>query len=203
MRLTLAPLLACLLIATSMAATAQTAEAEAESETPAEEAGGLSMGEPDTAEPQVGQTYVAETFTDWELRCVRTEDGNEPCQLYQLLRDLEGNAVAEITLVDLQDGGQAVAGATVVTPLETLLTAELRLAVDGGQARRYPYSYCNTIGCFARIGFTETEIETLKRGANAIVSIVPALAPTETVEVAVSLSGFTAGWNAMVERSSR
>ena len=103
-------------------------------------AAGLSMGAPEgeAGEPQIGQTYVAEKHGDWQLRCVKSDGEKDPCQLYQLLLDGEGNSVAEFSIFNLPEGQQAVAGATVVTPLETLLTAELRLRVDEGQVRRYP-----------------------------------------------------------------
>lgn len=158
---------------------------------------GLSMGNAD-GEPQVGQTYIAGEQGDWQLRCVKSEDGKDPCQLYQLLSDEEGNSVAEFSIFNLPEGQQAVAGATVVTPLETLLTAELRLQVDSGQARRYPYSFCSQIGCFARLGFTQAEVDAFKAGSAATVAIVPAAAPNEVVALKLSLSGFTAGWNALV-----
>ena len=157
---------------------------------------GISMGAVE-GEEGIGQSYVAEVFTDWELRCVKTEDGKDPCQLYQLLRDQGGNAVAEFNLFALPAGGQAVVGANVITPLETLLTASLRMAVDGGQAKRYPYSFCSQIGCFARIGLTEEEVALFRRGAAANVTIVPAAAPNDTVVLKLSLSGFTAGLNAL------
>lgn len=158
----------------------------------------LSMGQVE-GEVQVGQTYLREEHGDWDLRCVKTADGNDPCQLYQLLRDAGGNSVAEFNIFPLPEGGQAVAGANVITPLETLLTANLRLAIDGGQAKVYPYSFCSRIGCFARIGLTADEIASFRKGASARVTIVPAASPDETVELALSLSGFTAGYNALVD----
>lgn len=160
---------------------------------------GLSMGaaEGEKGEPKVGQTYVAEEFGDWQMRCVKSSEGKDPCQLYQLLRDAEGTAVAEFSVFDIPEGQKAAAGATVVTPLETLLTAELRLAVDGGQARRYPYSFCSQMGCFARLGFTQPEVDAFKAGNAATVTIVPAAAPNDVVALKLSLSGFTAGWNAL------
>ncbi|MEO9825451.1 MAG: invasion associated locus B family protein [Paracoccaceae bacterium] len=161
-------------------------------------ANGLSTGTPVSDGPQVGQTYVAETFQDWEVRCVRADGGKDPCQLYQLLKDADGNSVAEFSMFNLPEGGQAVAGATIITPLETLLTAELRLSVDGGSAKRYPYSFCSGIGCFSRVGFTAEEVNQFKRGSAGKVVIVPAAAPDGTVELTVSLSGFTAGWNAVI-----
>ena len=159
---------------------------------------GLSLGQVE-GEVQVGQTYVREEHGDWELRCVRSEDGNDPCQLYQLLRDSEGNSVAEFNIFPLPDGAQAVAGANVITPLETLLTANLRLAIDGGKAKIYPYSFCSRIGCFARIGLMADEVAAFRKGTAARVFIVPAASPNQTVELSLSLSGFTAGFNALAE----
>ncbi|PRX31971.1 Invasion protein IalB, involved in pathogenesis [Meinhardsimonia xiamenensis] len=163
----------------------------------------LNLGEdPATA---AGTIYVAETHGDWEIRCVRTRSGAEtpddPCQLYQLLRDDAGNSVAEINLFPLpQPQGPAVAGATVVTPLETLLTQQLSLSVDGGTPRRYPFSWCSRIGCIARIGFTEAEIDQFRKGASATVSIFAVAAPGRPVELKMSLKGFTAGYKALQDR---
>ena len=183
------------------------AEAEAEGDAPVAD-GGLSLGEPvagaeaaegaDGAADGVGETYVREEFTDWQMRCVRAAEGEpEPCQLYQLLRDSSDNPVAEISIFGLPDGGQAAAGATVITPLETLLTEQLTVAVDDGQAKRYPFTWCSAIGCFARIGFTDAEVAAFRRGMEASISIRPVAAPDQTVELSMSLSGFTAGLDAV------
>ena len=79
---------------------------------------------------------------------VRTEPDqtDDPCQLYQLLEDDLGNAVSEITLFKLDTGGQAVAGATIIVPLETLLTEQLKLRVDESSARIYPFTFCTSVG---------------------------------------------------------
>ncbi len=197
------PLGTAVLIAVAGGAFAQVTEeapaTEETAETPTDdavEATGLSMGAPDTG---VSQPYVKETYGDWELRCVQAQGNREICQLYQLLRDDEGTSVAEFNLFPLPESQQAVAGANIVTPLETLLTANLRLAVDGGQAKVYPYSFCSQVGCFSRIGLTAGEVDAFRKGAAATVTIVPAAAPNETVQLSLSLSGFTAGFNALLE----
>ncbi len=154
---------------------------------------GLSMG---TSE--VGSVYVAESFSDWQLRCVKTEEGKDPCQLYQLLKDDNGNAVSEISMFTVSGDGKAVGGATVITPLETLLTANLRMAVDTGASKVYPFAYCSRKGCHARLGFAEEDLDAFRKGAVATVAIVPAAAPDQRVNLTVSLAGFTAGWNALV-----
>lgn len=192
MRNVFKPLMIAMLIALTGPVTAQEAQ-----EVP-DPAADLSMGTPVTeGEPQEGQPYIREEFGDWGLRCLRAPEGqSDPCQLYQLLMDADGNAVAEISLFPLPDGSRAAAGATIVVPLETLLTENLTMSVDGGQTRQYPFTFCNRAGCVARVGFSQADIDLFKRGAEAQLSMVPAAAPDQTVDLVVSLSGFTAGYTA-------
>ena len=144
----------------------------------------------------VGTPYIRDTFGDWSLRCLRAEEGqDDPCQLYQLLNDSDGNAVAEISMFPLPEGGRAAAGATIVVPLETLLTEQLQISVDGTETRRYPFTFCNRAGCVARVGFTQEEINQFKRGNKATMRMVPAAAPDEEVILNISLTGFTAGYD--------
>lgn len=179
-------------------------ETEAENQAPAAESDAqndasddLNLGEP--VGPRVGQAYVLQEFGDWEMRCVKQPEGQpEPCNLYQLLLDKDGNQVAEVNLFRLPEGGRAVAGATIVVPLETLLTQQLTLSVDGGEARRYPFTFCNQAGCVARVGFTQPEVDQFKRGNAATLRLVPAAAPNEEVLLDMSLAGFTAGFDGVV-----
>ncbi|MEM7644802.1 MAG: invasion associated locus B family protein [Pseudomonadota bacterium] len=163
---------------------------------PAAEPGGdLAVGAPAQTGPQI---YVREEHGDWEVRCLRAPEGQEdPCQLYQRLSDAEGQPTADINFFDLPDGGEIVAGATLLTPLQTLLTAQVRLSVDGGQERTYPYSFCDPTGCYARMGFTAEDVQAFRRGALARIVVVPALAPDQPAELDMSLSGFTAGLSAV------
>jgi len=188
-----------LMIASLIAFAAPVAAQEADETT--DPAADLSMGTPITeGEPQEGQPYIREEFGDWALRCLRAPEGQaDPCQLYQLLMDDQGNAVAEISLFPLPEGGRAAAGATIVVPLETLLTENLTMSVDGGQTRQYPFTFCNRAGCVARVGFSQADIDLFKRGAAAQLQMVPAAAPEETVDLTISLSGFTAGYTASSE----
>ncbi|KMW57710.1 Invasion associated family protein [Candidatus Rhodobacter oscarellae] len=163
----------------------------------------LSMGEPDI---NVGDIYLEEQFTDWEVRCIKSENGNDPCQLYQLIRDGQGEnggtPVAEINIFPIGGEGQPAAGATIITPLETLLTQQLGLSIDGGQVRKYPFSWCSQIGCFARVGFSDEDVNAFRRGVNANVIIVPVADPSQKIGLRVSLAGFTAGFKSLVDRAA-
>lgn len=141
---------------------------------------------------EVGQSYTVTTFDSWEQRCVKSADGSDPCQMYQLLKDKDGNSVAEFSMFPLPKGSKAAAGATIIVPLETLLTANLVLAIDGGKPKIYPFTFCSTPGCVARVGFTDEEVGQFKKGAKANITIVPAAQPDQKVVLDVSLKGFSA-----------
>jgi invasion protein IalB len=165
----------------------------------------VSTGVPPIASPEtatVGQTYLASSFEVWEQRCVKTEDGADPCQLYQLLRDEAGGPVAEMSIFDLPADSKAAAGATVMVPLETLLTANLQISIDKGKAKVYPFTFCTQIGCLSRIGFTAAEVDQFRKGAGAVMTIVPAVAPDQRVDLNISLKGFTAGFKAVTDANA-
>ena len=156
----------------------------------------LSLGEDANAVPVVGQPYTKEIIGDWEMRCIKAEEGaKDPCQMYQLLDDGDGTPVAEFSLFRLPDGGKAKAGATVVVPLETSLPQQLTITVDGSSSRRYPYAFCNPVGCYARIGLTADDLAGFKRGNTAMITILPAVAQDQKVELPLSLTGFTAAYD--------
>ena len=181
------------------AAMAQDDTTTAEDETPAtEESPFNDLGEAEGADP--GGPFIRDVFGDWALRCIRGPEGDDQCQLYQLLLGPDATPIAEVSLVPLLDGGEAAAGAVVVVPLETLLTQKLTLRVDGGEGRRYDFDFCNLAGCVARFGLTASQVEGFKRGALGTLEIVPAGAPDQRITLDMSLAGFTAGYTAMEEQ---
>ena len=189
----------CLLALTSVAMAQDAATpvepAPADAAQPSDLAMGVEAAEglPSQTDAAVGATYLSAGFDKWEQRCIKTADGADPCQLYQMLYLADGTSVAEISLFGLPAGGQAVAGATFMAPLETLLTANLKITVDAGTARIYPFAFCTKAGCIARLGFTAEELDAFKKGGRAVVTIVPAVAPDKSVDIDLSLKGFTAG----------
>ncbi|KZY50019.1 invasion associated locus B family protein [Sulfitobacter sp. KE29] len=205
--MTALPLCAALALTAPMTAFAQTATeedtAQTEEQQPQPGTSGnasqieeqLSLGEDADKDPDLGKPYTKKEIGAWEMRCIKTEEEVDPCQMYQLLADGEGAPVAEVSLFRLPGGGQAKAGATVVVPLETALPAQLTLSVDGGKARRYPYAFCNPVGCYVRMGLTDADIGAFKRGKEAVLTIVPALAPDQEVKLTLSLDGFTASYD--------
>lgn len=155
----------------------------------------------DLAQTEVGQGYLRETHEKWEVRCIKAPEGEkEECRLFNLLFDTEGNSIAQLDMQALPKGGKAVAGLDIATPLGSLLTAQVMMKIDAGKARRYPYTWCDTNGCYARFGMTAGEIASLKKGAKATVTIVSVAAPNDPLELDLSLKGFTAAWGAIAPK---
>jgi invasion protein IalB len=160
---------------------------------------GTPVGENASQVDAIGSTYIEDVSGDWEIHCVRTQLDADPCALHQMLRDESDNPVATIEMVNLPAGRQAVAGATIVTPLETLLTEQITLSVDGNGGRAYPFNFCTQRGCVSRVGFAQADVDRFKRGNAAQLSIVPMVAPDQKVALTISLNGFTAGFDKIKE----
>lgn len=160
---------------------------------PAGEAAAPAPGTGDPAAPEA-QEIVRDKFGDWEVRC--STQANE-CFLYQLALDGNRNPVAEVSLVKLPAGGEAVAGATVVSPLGTLLTTGVALQIDGSQARQYPFNWCSQVGCFARFGLTQETVTGMRRGKGGKIMLVSVAQPDRPIALDLSLSGFTAAFDSL------
>jgi len=155
----------------------------------------LPVGEPVTQDKVPGQAYIRETNGDWGMECLYVPEGQEePCQMFQALLDDSGNTVANVRIFRLPEGVQAAAGALIAVPLETLLTAQLTLGIDEGITKRYPFTVCDRLGCYARIGFTNEDITAFKKGAVAKLGLVPYVAPDQRLQLSLSLKGFTASF---------
>lgn len=175
-------------------------ESATESDPDTAQSGGetqLDLGTPVADGPQLGERYSKEKFGDWDLACIKTDAETDPCSLLQIMTDSNGTPIAEFSLFRIEGGDQAVAGATVIVPLETLLPAQLTISVDGSPGKRYNYSFCNPVGCVAQIGLTQADVNAFQRGNSATVSLRPAPAPDQLIELNMSLSGFTAGYQSV------
>jgi len=147
---------------------------------------------------KIGTDIIKEENGDWKIVCTIIAEGKTSnCRMFQILKDETGGAVAELSILALSEAAQAVAGVNFVTPLGTLLTAQVGMRVDAGQAKRYPFSWCTAAGCITRFGLTDAELSNLKKGNKAVMTITAAAAPDKPLALDVSLTGFTATWTAL------
>jgi invasion protein IalB len=112
----------------------------------------------------------------------------------------DNSPIAEISLFRVQSNPTAVAGADITVPLETLLTAPLVIRYSKTNAKQYPYTFCNKIGCIARIGFSPEDVDLMKAGDRAILSITHIQQPEQAITFPMSLAGFTKSYDALPAR---
>ncbi|MCA8880696.1 MAG: invasion associated locus B family protein [Rhodobacteraceae bacterium] len=149
------------------------------------------------ADAQPRQPYRVGTFSDWLVQCIRVDEApNDPCQMNQTLKSPDGSPTAEVNLFRLDREG-VEAGATIVTPLETLLTRNIALSVDGTDPKSYPFTFCSRQGCIAQVGFKPEEIAAFKKGETATITIYPMTSPNQPVQLSLSLAGFTAAYDSL------
>lgn len=164
---------------------------------------------PDRAEVEVGEPYISEIFRDWQIRCIRAANIETPdrCEMFQLLEEENGNPVAEFRIAAaVIEEEDVVANATILTPLDTLLSPGLQIRIDDAEPAVVPYAFCRPVGCFVQLTLTADDIDRFENGADAQV-VLFALVRDEIgqmggapVETSASLRGFTAAFNSLGER---
>ncbi len=176
--------LTCLLVAgTSMA---QDAAKDTEKKPSGEEAFPVSK------EPADGP-FVKATYGKWRVICVQSDDV-ENCAMSIRLTDANGNPTADMSIEALPNGKEAVAGATLVTPLATLLPPGIAYSIDSDRARRYQFDWCDRGGCISRFGFTEEEVGFMEEGKLGKLTIVAVADQANPLSLDVPLDGFKDAW---------
>lgn len=164
---------------------------------------------PDRSEVEVGEPYIAEIFRDWQVRCIRSDQVEIPdrCEMFQLLEEENGNPVAEFRIAAalIEEEG-TVANATILTPLDTLLSPGLQIRVDDAEPAVVPFAFCRPVGCFVQVSLTAENIAQFENGADTQVVLYALIrdelgqmggAPVLTI---ASLRGFTAAFADLQER---
>ena len=146
---------------------------------------------------ELGEVYIADTFRDWQKLCVRSERQTETCHIYQLVVDENGHPTAEISIVRIEGEEGIPAGATITTPLETLLTEKLELSIEVGTSAEYPYSWCDSRGCYVRVALSDDDIFGMKQGTSGTITITSLSNPRQPLELEVSFLGFAAAFEAL------
>ena len=161
-----------------------------------QEASGLSLGKPLEKIREPGEVYLAGNKGDWNVRCITGKPGEiDKCEIQQLLLLNENTPIADISIFKLPPGELAVAAANVMVPLETLLTEKFRVAFSKDVVKEFPYSFCNANGCLVRMGLLEEDIMAMKKGVQSQLSITHISRPESSINLNLSLSGFTAAFD--------
>lgn len=135
-----------------------------------------------------------QTFNDWKVRCERAPNGGERCYMFQVLvRSESRDPILHIAIGRSQPGAQPVALLTL--PLGVILPPGVTVQVDGGVSKKVPWEICARAGCRAAVPVDQSLLQAMRAGSRAMVGFV---GPDRNEhELPVSLSGFTAAFNAL------
>ena len=165
----------------------------------AEEADSLSIDDTMISEPQKTEPYIKERFENWSLKCIKPVNSIERCEANQIIFNQKQQPVAEISIIKLPKGQVAAAAATIIVPLETILSEGLVLAIQELEPKKYQFKFCNSLGCYSQIGLTDDEVEALKRKEKASIFLKHISSGDQQIVIPMSLDGFTKTFSNVVQ----
>jgi invasion protein IalB len=136
-------------------------------------------------------------FQDWILRCGRSEQGPEVCEMQQEQTDDDGQPIMAVAVGTVP--GTSDLGLLVMLPLGILLPPGVTLLVDGGAETPLEVKLCERRGCRIEKLVEPELLNRLKAGRQATV-VFQALDPQgrpQRLGVPISLLGFTAALTAL------
>ena len=165
----------------------------------AEEADNLSIDDTMMSEPQKTEPYIKERFENWTLKCIKPVNSVERCEANQIIFNQKKQPVAEISIIKLPKGQVAAAAATIIVPLETILSEGLVLAIQELEPKKYQFKFCNSLGCYSQIGLTDNEVDALKRKAKASIFLKHISSGDQQIVIPMSLDGFTKTFSNVIQ----
>ncbi len=133
-------------------------------------------------------------YKDWTLVCEVPEGEPKRCILTQAISNSDGSVeVLKATIGYFGENGQA---ALVLTaPLGIALRPGIAIQIDENEAFGLPFDRCHPNGCLAGTALDPQLMAELKAGVTAKVELH--LTPRQSRTLELSLSGFTAGLDAI------
>ena len=165
----------------------------------AEEADNLSIDDTMMSEPQKTEPYIKERFENWTLKCIKSVNSVERCEANQIIFNQKKQPVAEISIIKLPKGQVAAAAATIIVPLETILSEGLVLAIQELEPKKYQFKFCNSLGCYSQIGLTDNEVDALKRKEKASIFLKHISSGDQQIVIPMSLDGFTKTFSNVIQ----
>ena len=154
---------------------------------------------PAPADPET----TGQVFGDWVERCTPTPPpGASPpapgeqnvCFIMQQVMDQNTQRpLLKITIGFFGEPRQA--GAVIAMPLGVPLARGLEISVDGKEIRTVPFQICRRDGCQAYMLMDEAAVGAFKAGGQAQARV--ASTENESIDLPISLKGFTAGFGAI------
>lgn len=173
----------------------------------------LAQAPAQAAAPAAGQkpTIEKQDFDNWRLECMSVKDGKKVCQMFQRIvaenkekksKFLVVSAKIGVMSTKAKDGTvKDVTRMLLLTPLGTLLPANMTVKLDAEKAAATPFIVCTPEGCMADIMLEGALLEKLKSGKSLQVTYKHMSG--KPVTAAVSLKGFAPALKALNDKRGK
>ncbi len=142
---------------------------------------------------------TTERYKDWALSC-RTDQasGDRQCSMFQRLVIQETNQVALNVAIGFlrSEDGNRVPVAIFTFPLGIFLPGGAEIQVDDAEPFRLQIERCFRRGCQSGVALDDAHLAQFRAGSQANVKIMQDRG--QAVDLTVSLSGFSAAYNALI-----
>lgn len=143
------------------------------------------------------QPTETQTFGDWTLACGNDPANNKVCQLAQQAVDTQSNRPV-VRLALTYRPGQQTPTLLMVAPLGVLLPKQVQVQIDAGKTATLPFVTCTPGGCQTMVELNADTVQQMKGGTKFNITFF--LPNEKPVTVPMSLSGFTAGMDALAKK---
>ena len=170
------------------------AQAQEVTEPPAEPAPAAPAETPAVASTLPGgSSSLTEQHGDWTVSCQMVEAGKRCAFSQALVASQTGQRVLSLELAPAADGTTLMG--TLLTPFSLRLNAGVNLTIDDKPLiGPIPFLTCIEMGCLVPVDFDTAASAALRAGKSLKFSAI-ALSSGQPIELALSLSGFTAASN--------
>lgn len=132
---------------------------------------------------------LTEVYRSWTVGCRAAAGGTRSCSMEQAIVD---NASKQTLLrLVIVPGANGASDATLIAPFGLELARGIVLDVDGGESFTAPFKSCFQFGCVAPIALDGKRREAMRTGGEIRARMTPADDPSKTLDLKLSLAGFT------------
>lgn len=134
-------------------------------------------------------------YGDWNMRCETPPGAQGPqCALMQyVVAESRSNVGLSVIMLKTADGKAKLL--RIITPLGVLLPSGLGLKIDDADIGRAGFVRCVAEGCLAEVIMEDELLNKLRRGQQA--TFIVFVSPEDGIGIPISLSGFSAGYDAL------
>jgi invasion protein IalB len=146
-----------------------------------------------SASAQDSSETLRETHGDWQKHCALDSMGLDECFLFQAVDEQTTGDRVMTVIAASPVAAEPLLRVTV--PLGVLLPNGLNMAVDGIDLGTVGFLTCFMDGCMTQVTLTPDVLSNMKAGNLASITIYDTVGQAATLPL--SLSGFTAAWDAL------